>query len=295
MNGSSLGSIAEDGNFKLWQEDFGQVPRNARRFKCIFSLASKSKFPWASLDFKNVGYETYLGLVTYDGSLSILEPRDPENLAGEWSDWMDNQDFFVCEPVPHRSEETSFRLSFSQDSLPSWGALAAGLDPKALSMAVPCRHMARVFRTDGRRGLHLAAELQGAGDLIRDVAWAPHSVGGFDVIATASKDGHVRVYEMRTLGPEFKTAQVAERSDTSEAWRRSATRGRFTEPFGPVTRLVEACEADGQAQTLGSGPARLRHEVKLISDIDVQAGVLWRVSFSHDGLSTIILCKLMQC
>ena len=45
---------------------------------------------------------------------------------------------------------------------------------------------------------YLAAELPGHKGMVRDVAWAPGNIRGYDVIATACQDGFVRVFRLET-------------------------------------------------------------------------------------------------
>lgn len=293
LNGTFLGSISEDGNFKLWQEDAAQAPKSGRRFKCIMSLASKTRLPWVSLDFKNVGTDTFLALITYDGNFTILEPRNHENLAGEWSDWMEGQDFWACDPIPHRSEETAFKVVFHQDALPCYTALAAGLDSKALSIAVSVMNTIKIYRSNGQKQLHLAAELTGATDLVRDVAWAEGSVRGFDLLATASKDEHVRVYEIHTYAAEEQDVQPGRRGSlrSVDDRRQSVSKPKAKVPSGIGAKLAGITRTDSHGgPVVPTGPGRLRHQVKLVDTIyeggaEEDTLAMWRVQFDDDGMS----------
>ena len=85
--GQVLGSVGEDGYCRLWEEDLSYAPNSGRRFKQIMTpLASKTQLPWVSLDFKNINTESYLALITRDGELSVMEPKDHDMLSNEWSD-----------------------------------------------------------------------------------------------------------------------------------------------------------------------------------------------------------------
>lgn len=257
------------------------------------TLASKTRLPWASLDFKNVGTDTFLALITYDGNFTILEPRNHENLAGEWSDWMEGQDFWACDPIPHRSEETAFNVVFHQDALPCYAALAAGLDPKALSIAVSVLNTVKVYRSNGQKQLHLAAELTGATDVVRDVAWAQGSVRGFDLLATASKDEHVRIYEVHTFAAEEQKMPLGSRSSVRSVddRRQSASKLKAKVPSGIGAKLAGISRTDSHAShVVPTGPGRLRHHVKLVDTIyeggsEEDTLAMWHVQFDDDGLS----------
>lgn len=296
--GQVLGSIGEDGYFKLWQEDITQAPKSGRRFKSIMHpVAAKSKLPWMSLDFKNINAETYLALITRDGNLSIMEPKDHDNLSGDWMDWMENQNFQVC-PMPPRSEEASFKVRFHPDKLPCWTAITAGLDRKALSMAVVAMGVVKIYRTDKERRLYLAAELTGARGLVRDVAWAAGSVRGYDVLATAGKDGVVRVYEVKT--PEIKPSEQNNKSTTTATTTTTprttptATTNNQNIPQPRVTRnalsgigagLAGASISrmhDGRADN-SPNPSRVKHTVDMVAQLTEHRGAVWRVTFSAMG------------
>ena len=55
-----------------------------------------------------------------------------------------------------------------------------------------------IFRTDKAKRFFQVAKLEGARQIIRDLAWANGSMRGYDILATASKDGAIRIYELRT-------------------------------------------------------------------------------------------------
>ena len=129
--GEILGSIGEDGRFKLWQEEPTEVPSSGQRFKLLLTLSSRTNAPFMSLDFKNIGQETWLALITRDGHLSIYEPTDQSSL----SDWRAIVEHWVTEEAL-RSEEVGFKVAWHKEKLPCWTAIQAGLDRKSLGLAV---------------------------------------------------------------------------------------------------------------------------------------------------------------
>ena len=121
--------------------------------------------------------ETYAALITRDGLLSVYEPVDHDDLA-TWKVMMQK---YVC-PTPPRQEETGFKVCFHKEKMPCWTSIDAGLDKNALSLAVAAMNIVKVYRTDHNRIFYQAAELSGARNIIRDVAWANGSMRGFDII-----------------------------------------------------------------------------------------------------------------
>lgn len=231
-----------------------------------------------SLDFKNIGTETYLAVISRDGQLTVCEPVDHDNLS-EWQImWQD----YLCK-TPQRTEETGFRLCWHHEKLPAWPAVMAGLDRKSLSLAVSVMDTVKIFRSDKDRKFYTAAELHGSNSLIRDVAWANGSMRGFDVIATASKDGYVRVYELHTPGVSETTAssrskQVVEVS----SGLKSPTYSK------PNQSGIGAGLAGGPRSGRNEEqdrPGRVNQEVKLVAELLAHEGAVWRVEFSQMGKS----------
>lgn len=276
--GEIIGSVGEDGLLRIWQEDVLEAPLSGRRFKRIYQQPSATRVPYMSLDFKNIGTETYLAAISRDGQLTVCEPVDHDNL----SDWQILWQDYLCK-TPQRTEETGFRLSWHHEKLPAWPAIMAGLDRKSLSLAVSVMDTVKIFRTDKDRKFYTAAELHGSDALIRDVAWANGSMRGFDVIATASKDGYVRVYELHTPG-------VSEVSVSSG-------NNRSTEP---TSGLKSPGFAKPNQSGIGAGlaggprsgrneeqdrPGRVNQETKLVAELAAHEGAVWRVGFSQMGMS----------
>ncbi|MBE7180178.1 MAG: hypothetical protein INR71_03045 [Terriglobus roseus] len=198
----SLASVAEDARLKLWAEDPLATRNSGHRFRLMFQLRSETGVPFCSLAFKPLLAETYLAAVTRDGYLAVYEPMDFDDLA---SDWGRIDARHLC-PTPDRSIETGFRVAWHQECLPCWTAVEAGLERKSLGLAVAAMDVVKVFRTDKDKRFYLAAELTGARGIIRDVAWANGAMRGYDLIAAASKDGLVRIYELSTPKKRQRTS-----------------------------------------------------------------------------------------
>src|SRR5438034_6597385 len=190
---SHIGTVGEDMKFKVWQEDVTQAPNSGRRFRNIFRLTSPVRTPYVSLDFRNIDLESWLALITRDGLLTVLEPVSPDTLA----DWQQIDQFRVCAEPP-RGEETSCKVQFHHDPVDITHALLPSWDSKSLSLVVAAMDTVNIYRTDANRRFYHAIELKGHGGLVRDVSWANGSVRGFDLVASGSKDGIVRVFEVYT-------------------------------------------------------------------------------------------------
>ncbi|KAF2091603.1 WD40 repeat-like protein [Saccharata proteae CBS 121410] len=272
--GEVLGSIGEDGRFKVWQEDVTEPLNSGRRFKLLFNQLSETKVPYMSLDFKNIMQETWVALVSRDGNLYVGEPVDPGNL----NDWHVTAKTPVIPQKPSFAEEASFRVSFHHEKLPCWTALQAGLDRRALSLAVVAMDAVKIYRTDKHRRFYVAADLIGKpGVLVRDVAWANGSMRGTDLIATAGKDGIVRIYELST--PESRRPDSLAAPAPPEPAR---SRGSRNAPSGIGAGLAGA---SGMHEGLlgDQDPGRIKHQVKVVAELSGHQGAVWRVAWSQMG------------
>lgn len=270
--GEHLGTIGEDGYVRIWQEDINESHNSGRRFKKLYEQRTETGVPYMCLDFKNIATESYLAVITRDGHLTVCEPEDHDDL----SDWRRVWSEYQCK-TPPRTEETGFRLSWHKEKIPAWPAVLAGLDRKSLALAVAVGTAVKVFRTDKERKWYIAATLEGAQDLVRDVDWANGSMRGFDTIATASKDGFVRVYELHTTGAaSLPTSANASSTDlTSLAKQSPATR-----PVRSGIGAGLAGGARGKRDDNAGAPGAVKQDVKLVAELEAHGLNPWRVSWA---------------
>lgn len=272
--GEHIGSIGEDGYLRIWQEDVSQAHHSGRRFRKIFEQMTATGVPYMSLDFKNTGSETYMAAITRDGHLTVQEPEDHDQLSAWQPMWSE----YLCK-APPRTQETGFRVSWHKEKIPAWPALLAGLSRKSLSLVVCIGEVAKVFRTDKERKFYTAATIEGAKDLIRDVHWAEGSVRGFDVIATASKDGFTRVYEVHTPGAaalsKSMKGKVSERNGEDTL---SPARSETRSGIGAGLAAGTNGKRDDDART----PGAIKQEARLVAELDMH-GAPWRVVMSAEA------------
>jgi nucleoporin SEH1 len=278
FTGSIIGSVGEDGKFNLWEEDVLEPPHSARRFRKIFSIRSETKIPFCSLDFKNLNMETYAALITRDGHLSVFEPSDHDDLSGEWNIMMQKH---VC-PTPPRQNETGFRVAWHKEKVPCWTAVEAGLDKRALSLAVAAMSTVKIFRTDKERKWYQAAELTGARAIVRDVAWANGSMRGYDILATASKDGAVRIYEVSTTPGQADSPATPD--PFSPAAPPSSGRQARAGPSAAIGATLAGSSTKDLLRDLDRhAPGHVRHVVKMVAELTAHGGSVWQVAFSQLG------------
>jgi nucleoporin SEH1 len=285
--GEVIGSIGEDGRCKLWQEDVTEVPKSGNRFKLITNLGSQTQAPFMSLDFKNIMQETWLALITRDGHLTVYEPADQSSL----NEWTLLAEHWMCQDnPPERQEEVGFKVVFHKEKLPCWTAIMAGLDRKSLSLAVAAMKDVVIFRTDKAKRFWPVAWLTGARQIIRDLAWANGSMRGYDVLATASKDGSIRIYELSTPRPEKSSTAGASSASTVTESMSSPQPGkaRVNAPSGIGAGLAGASKTPDASRDNEQYPGRIKQQVKLVDELTNHHGAVWRVAFSQMGTYTLV-------
>lgn len=198
-------------------EEPSQAPNNGHRFRRIATIPSTPRVPFVSMDLKTVdNVYTYLALIDRQGLLTVYEPSNPDDLK----DWTLVDQFNVCGAhPPSRGDETSFKVRFDQNATPLAYINSLSDDRSQLNLVVSALNEVKVYRSavpsnfsgdDGsshRLMFYEAAKLPRHPALVRDVAWAPFSVRGTDRIATACKDGAVRIFELAVSeGPSTSMA-----------------------------------------------------------------------------------------
>ncbi|KAF1939635.1 nucleoporin seh1 [Clathrospora elynae] len=279
--GEVVGSIGEDGRCKLWQEDVTEVPLSGNRFKLIANLGSETNAPFMSLDFKSIMQETWLALITRDGHLTVYEPQDQSSL----SEWTILTKLWVSEHnPPSRQVEVGFKVVFHKEKLPSWPAIQAGLDRKSLSLAVAAMNEVLVFRTDKTKHFFMVAKLEGASQIIRDLAWAGGSMRGYDLLATASKDGAIRIYELSTVSSTESTRPASSSASADAQPASPQPAPRKNAPSGIGAGLAGASKSPDTSLDNEKNPGRIRQTVKMTDELTSHGhGAVWRVAFSPMG------------
>jgi nucleoporin SEH1 len=142
--------------------------------------------------------------------------------------------------------------------------------------------------------LYLAAELRGHRGLVRDIAWAPGNVRGFDVVATACKDGFVRVFQISTPasgGQVLRSkdyARVPEQAIPLPVQRavENGAAGLRNSPSGIGAGLAGArssVSGSSRQQDADEGhPGQVMHVAQEVSKLENRSPV-WRVDFDDDG------------
>jgi nucleoporin SEH1 len=175
-----------------------------------------------SLDLKNINsIYTYLAVIDRQGLLSVFEPSNLD----EFKEWSVIDQWHVCQPPPGRGQETSFKVRFDQNptALPYINNLTD--DKNMLGLVATAMNEVKIYRSinaesngnldsdpsSRQMAFVEAAKLPPHPALVRDVQWAPFNVRGTDLIATACRDGCVRIYalDVSAIGDNTKTSVSA--------------------------------------------------------------------------------------
>ncbi len=115
---------------------------------------------------------------------------------------------------------------------------------------------------------------------MRDVAWAPGNIRGYDILATACQDGFVRVLRVDTPydpddGRSWSSADLVRGG--------GAGRGKKEQPGSGIRAEIEKTGgADGERQSMGQ-PGQIGHTVRELSRLDSHRTPVWKVGFDDDG------------
>ncbi|KAK3503013.1 WD40-repeat-containing domain protein [Neurospora crassa] len=307
----------------------------------LSSLSSGDSKPTPAFDYRNPKSpirsfslkhnddtrHTYLALLSVDGTLEVLENETPENIT----EFSRIDQFTVC-PKPSRGEETSFRVRFDPNQDVCYTALRAGVPTDALGLVVAAMDSVKVYRTrdtvsaslgvaTAAKEFYLAAEISpkdpvaGHRGLVRDVAWAPGNIRGYDIVATACQDGYVRVFGLSTPALQMQAQGMEGTRGWGVGEMRKHQEGRREEGGGGGTAAARALAGSaaqhggGQDANLKSGiragladqsrlsgtagdrlrlggqqqPGQVRHVVTEVARLDSHRTPVWRVGFDDDG------------
>lgn len=201
---------------------------------------------------------------------------------------------------PARGDEVSFRVAFDPNLEPCYKAVRQGVQRDALSIIVASMNKATIWRTkeishsvslgsSSSKELYHAAELKGHKGLVRDVAWAPGNMRGYDIVATACKDGFVRVFHLTTPHKDDKEDRSKYFSRTPE--RVAVNTQRIPDnisrsvPSGIGAGLANARPgaSGGRQPEAHSKYGEVAHLATEVSQLETNRTPVWRVEFDGDG------------
>lgn len=293
--GSYIGTIAADLKFQLWGEDVSQAFNSGRRFRLITSIPSTPRVPFASLDFKTLDHVyTYLALIDRQGLLSVYEPSSPDDLK----EWILLDQFSVCSPVPGRGDETSFKVQWDPNEVPLPYINSLSDEDKQLGLLVAGLNEVKIYHsksetdtaTAGLEGngashrvtFHECFRLPTHPSLVRDVAWSSYNIRGLERIATACKDGSVRIFELSGIPSQSQT----ENGDSvTKSTQGSGRRARRPLPQSSLTSAITGrsnSTSGNVAPDVGVANFPFTYKIQHLSTLAAH-GDVWAVAWDGQG------------
>ncbi|KAA8893817.1 WD40-repeat-containing domain protein [Sphaerosporella brunnea] len=210
-HGQIVATCSYDRTVRIWEE---QEMGSPHRWKRQFQMTSDARTAIHSIGFPPTLASTAststglkLAFISADGHVHIYECREPQDLTH----WIAIDVVAVLPAPPPREVEVSFCLAFCPSR---WGGE---------QLVVGAMDTARVYRHNASGKFRPAEELPGHRGLVRDVAWAVSMGRSYHLIATACKDGHVRIFKLTAAsgrGDRWIVEKVADFADhKSEVWK----------------------------------------------------------------------------
>jgi nucleoporin SEH1 len=181
-HGQILATCSYDRTVRIWEEQEMEARGSPHRWKRQFQMTSDARTAIHSIGFPPTSSSAGLRLafVSADGHLHVYECREPQDL----SHWIQIDVVDLLPAPPPRELEVAFCLAFCPSR---WGGEM---------LVVGAMDSARVYRHNANGKFRAAEELPGHRGLVRDVAWAVSMGRSYHLIATACKDGHVRIFKL---------------------------------------------------------------------------------------------------
>lgn len=259
-----LASGSHDCTVKLWEEIPDEEYLSGKRWRRRYTI-SDFKGPLYDVQFSQNTNCLKLAAIASDGVLRIYEAIDTSNL-GFWTATFE-------EPLLNRPVSRQLQSSFSL----SWSPTPSYSDWIAVSVLDD----AMVFKFDSQSGKYLRmGELPGHQGLIRDIEWAPVFGRSYGMVATACKDGMVRVYTLKpsTSRKGSNGGEESGRGERRENPRGHASASNTSDMF--EKRPVQGFETAAEAPKVEPQES---YDIALIHESDLHNGEVWRVTWNSSG------------
>ncbi|KAB8292190.1 hypothetical protein EYC80_007932 [Monilinia laxa] len=264
----------------------------------LASIGTDGRFKLFAVKYCAESRHTYIALVDRDAQLIVYENEEVENMTA----WTELDRVNVCEK-PGRGEEVSFRVAFDPNVEPCFRAIREGVPRDALGLVVASMGKASIWRSKEvahtvslgsatTKELYLAAELRGHRALVRDVAWASGNIRGWDEVATACKDGVVRVFKVvagrehggnRAEGRKGEFEKVPDKIIVPNSTQISIENGAKNIPSGIGAGLAGQRTNRSRQQEAQGRDGAVIHSAKEISRLEAARAPVWKVEFDADG------------
>lgn len=195
-----IASASHDCTVKIWEESADDPLGSGRRWRPRYTMTD-FKGPVYDVEFSPNSSFLKLAAIAADGVLRIYEALDPNNLTS----WAQVSEVPLLNHPVSRQLQSSFSLSWAPSG-------------KGNAFVVSVLEDAVIFRLEGDNNNYVrAGELSQHRGLIRDIEWSPSIGRSYSYIATACKDGYVRIFHIQGNEPPKLVHESAEHG--GEVWR----------------------------------------------------------------------------
>lgn len=178
--GHLLLSASYDRTIKIWEEQFEEPLNSGRRWTKLKTIGDAhgplydACFlpPWLGLKLASVGN---------DGILRIYESSDPSDLGN----WFPIEELQVLNTPVASHLQSDFNVKWCPSQFGVEKFTVSALDKAYI-----------YYRDETDNKLKMGVELPDHGGLIRSISWAPPMGKSYHLIATACKDGFVRIFKV---------------------------------------------------------------------------------------------------
>lgn len=174
-----LASASHDCVVKIWEEDTAELAKSGKRWKKRCTIQDY-KAPLYDLKFSPNQNGLKMASIAADGILRVHEALDPNNITA----WTQVTELSLLNNPVARQLQSSFALDWCPSVLLQDYLVICILED------------AFVYRRDASGKYTKVCELTQHTGLIRDVAWAPSMGRSYQLVATACKDGYLRVFRL---------------------------------------------------------------------------------------------------
>ncbi|ODQ65708.1 WD40 repeat-like protein [Nadsonia fulvescens var. elongata DSM 6958] len=225
--GQILASCSHDGTVKIWEEDVREPINSGKRWKRVATF-SDFDGPIYDVAFCPSHHGLKIGTIGSDGVVRILEAMDPNSLRN----WSSVQEIPLLAETPSWNLQSAFALEWAPSKFGNEMFVVSSLD------------QGFIYQRNDNGKYFCVATLPEHQGLIRDVAWAASMGRTYQLIATACKDGHVRIFKV-----------------TNANGGNSTFLPNHSSSFSLSTNLI----------------------IELVSKFDEHSGEVWRVSWNLTG------------
>ncbi|CAN3356165.1 nucleoporin Seh1p [Diutina catenulata] len=227
-----LASCSYDRTVKIWQEQPDELQGSGRRWMRLATLAIESHGPIYDVVFAPAHLGLKLACVGCDGILRIYESLEPSDLTA-WA--LTTEIPLLGAGVPAKTLQSTFSVEWCPAKFTSTEKLIVVAIDQAFIFGAPPEgdQRAQEFDLQGSGPEPIPGEssttvryrkiatLPEHNGLIRSVSWAPSMGRSYHLIASACKDGYVRIFKGKdTPSGDLRIEMVAKLGDhKSEVWR----------------------------------------------------------------------------